>query len=135
MNSDDLLSIIIAIIAIVYSILSMAKKSQDKREETRRQYEDEDEYEEEDEEQKIHHPLPPPPKLEVAKTGSYEFHTKLDDYVSPLESTEGAVVKQKKKTNIATLVRELPEKKMLFLSYEVFSEPVSKRKSPFPWNG
>ncbi len=122
---------------MIYSFISIAKNAKRERE---RQHQD-DYYDEEDEEEEEIRVPPPVPKPQIVKQATqekespYEFHTKLDDYVSSLQNTEGAVVKSKKKANIHELMKSLPDKKLIFLSYEVFSQPVSNRKSPFPWNG
>lgn len=109
-------------------------------------------------------PLPPPaPKIQKAQkqevVGEFSFHTNLDDYTQKsaiedreleihlrpgielgseafrLAQTEGAVMKRPTKPSIKQLIKSLPEEQLLFLSYEVFHVPVSKRSSPFPWNG
>lgn len=109
-------------------------------------------------------PLPPPaPKIDKAQKqeaiGEFSFHSKLDDYTQKtsiedreleihlrpasdlcsdafrLAQSEGAVMKRPVKPSIKQLIKSLPEEQLLFLSYEVFHVPVSKRSSPFPWNG
>lgn len=89
----------------------------------------------------------------------FEFHSTLEDFQqktaiedrklaihlrSPEElvseslrkmTTEGVVVSKSGKCRIQALIKSLPQEQLLFLSYEVFHVPVSKRESPFPWNG
>jgi len=156
------MSLIIAIIAVIYTFLSIRRSN--RREEPDAPYEEEDEYDYEEEEVVV--PPPPPPKQKpkqvVAKVQEPQLQTQfkstLDNYATAtaiddrhldihlrkegelisdkfrLLETEGVVVKQKKKPTIRELIKELPEDKLLFLSYEVFSRPVCKRKSPFPWD-
>lgn len=71
----------------------------------------------------VRHMEPLPPQVEL-----------VSDAVKLAES-EGSVMVRPKKASIHDLIKSLPQEKLLFISYEVFKEPVCKRKSPFPWNG
>lgn len=97
--------------------------------------------------------------VEAPLEEKFEFHSKLEDFQqktaiedrklaihlrSPDElvseslrkmTAEGAIVSKSNKCRIQALIRSLPQEQLLFLSYEVFHVPVSKRESPFPWNG
>lgn len=101
--------------------------------------------------------VPKPPAVAIDK--KYDFHAGLDDFSSHspitdqqltihlrsenelvsdafrLAQNEGSVLIRPKKPTIQQLIKSLPQEKLLFLSYEVFHVPVSKRSSPFPWNG
>lgn len=181
---NEFISILITIIAVIYTFSTLAKSAaragRTKRTPDEREVDDEDMFEEEESfedesfeefvlKQEAPKPkaikLPPPP---VAATpaaakqeavGDFDFHSKLDDYTQKtsiddraleihlrpgselgsdafrLAQSEGAVIKRPTKASIKQLIKSLPEEQLLFLSYEVFHVPVSKRSSPFPWNG
>ena len=61
--------------------------------------------------------------------------TELTSAAFRLAQSEGSVMVRPSKPTIQALIKSLPSEKLLFLSYEVFHVPVSKRPSPFPWNG
>lgn len=160
MSLDDIVSLIIAVVAIVYSLLSMSKLKRPILD----SFEDEDEEEEE-----VRPPRPVQAPKPVAKSApptapqsvekKFVFRSQLDEFsqhtaiedrhleihlrpsselVSDafrLEATEGAVVQKAKKPTVHELIKSLPQEKLLFISYEVFHVPVSRRPSPFPWNG
>ncbi len=163
MNLDDIISLFVIVVAIIYTLISVFKTITGLKKEEK-DYLDEDE--DEDEEYEVKKPkakaksLPPEaPKQQPSSPKSAVFRSKLDDYTtrtsiddqhldihlrSPndlvsdafrVAESEGAVVKRAKKASIHDLIKALPSKKLIFLSYEVFSQPVSRRKTPFPWNG
>lgn len=72
--------------------------------------------------QEHHHEAPLPAQIEL-----------VSDAVKLAES-EGSVMVRPKKASIHDLIKSLPQEKLLLISYEVFKEPVCKRKNPFPWN-
>ncbi len=147
-NFDDYISLIIGVVAVLYSIIQVARSIYGTKPENRR-YEDEEDDDEGFEEVKKKPKAPPAaPQPAIAKQAEkpFAFHSQLDDFATKTSiedrhldvsfaDSEGAVVKRPKKPTIQELVAKLPQKKMLFLSYEVFSVPVSRRKTPFPWNG
>lgn len=177
---NEFISILITILAVIYTFSTLAKTAARARR-SKRTAEDDDLFEEAGEEeeffeefetaeqpvvpQAIKSPPPPRPLADTEKSynqrpvGDFDFHSKLDDFTQTtsiddraleigirpgselgsdafrLAQTEGAVMKRPSKASIKQLIKSLPEEQLLFLSYEVFHVPVSKRPSPFPWNG
>ncbi len=182
---DEFFSLLIVIVAIIYTFSSMAKtiarskKPMSKHGRQQDEYYDDEEDDEESEEETFedfikavktqerieeNFPIPPSPiYAEPSKVtpiaNKFEFEANLDDYSQTtniddrkltislrpgdelvsdafrLAQTEGLVMKRPQRPTIQQLISSLPQDKLLFLSYEVFHVPVSKRPSPFPWNG
>lgn len=163
MSFDDLVSLLIAIVAMLFMVVTSIKAERSRK----TKYEDEDEDEEEgyvepkpkakhNSKPKVVAP-PPAPVRQPRVAESYQFQPKMDSFTQKtniddqhltihlrpenelvsdaFRDSEGVVLTKKKKQNIQDLIKSLPQEKLLFLSYEVFHVPVSKRKSPFPWNG
>jgi hypothetical protein len=98
--------------------------------------------------------LPPEKKFATEK---FTFHAKLDDFTSQtaiegrtiaiglhtpdeiisdalrLAETEGTLYKTKKSIPVRDVLKKLPNKKLLWISHEIVSGPVSRR-APFPWD-
>ncbi|MBS0633849.1 MAG: hypothetical protein JSR37_00110 [Verrucomicrobia bacterium] len=157
MSFDDLVSLLIAIVAMLFMVVTSIKAERRTKREER--------YEEEDDEQVVRQPkakpkvVTPPatPVRQPRVAENYQFQPKMDSFTQKtniddqhltihlrpenelvsdaFRDSEGVVLTRKKKQNIQDLIKSLPQEKLLFLSYEVFHVPVSKRKSPFPWNG
>lgn len=170
-KADDYLSLIVAVLAVVYSIFTVLRSIFSKdaapsygRDSDFEEDEDDDEFEKVVEPVKkkapVRVPVIPKQAMSVAKKQeNFEFHAKLDDYTQTtaiddrhleihlrpgselcsdafrLAQSEGSVMVRPAKPTIQQLIKSLPQEKLLFLSYEVFHVPVSKRSSPFPWNG
>jgi len=178
MKIDDIVSLIVTWIAILYMVVMAFRalypkrpnevSTEEEKEMTLEEYLESLEGEEEEARpppKKVALPPPPPAVIPVQKAPEarveekFEFHSRLEDFQtktaiedrkltihlrSPDElvseslrkmSAEGTVAKMASKARIQKLIRSLPQDQLLFLSYEVFHKPVSKRDSPFPWNG
>ena len=122
-NEANYFSIFIAIVAVVYSLISIMKGRP-------RPAQDEDDEEIEE----VRAPVakrqaPPAAPIEQQAAPQYEFHSNIE------ERHDLPEVRKVKKGNIQELIKSLPQEKLLFISYEVFSKPVGSRPTPFPWNG
>lgn len=177
MSFDDIVSLFIAIIAMLFMVATSIKGARKSKREEELGYEDEEEEEEYEDQEQEQVQLPPPPPKPVSKPTQrppqmqpvavkkklvqntlYEFEPKMDSFSQktaiddrhltihlrpedelvsdPFRDADGLTfVRQRKTKNIKQLIKSLPEDQLLFLSYEVFHVPVSKRPSPFPWNG
>lgn len=161
---DDIVNIIFAILVVGYSLLTILGGIFSSKRKVPRQVEEDEEDEEQEHLPQHLPPLPPRPVVAIKKAPSappedkFEFHSSLENFQqkSAIEEqkltihlhssdelvseslrmlySEGTVYKKKSNQTISQLVKTLPEKKLLFLSYEVFHQPVSRRESPFPWN-
>ena len=154
---DDFVSVLIAIIAVVYTFVTIMRAIYT----ANKEMPEEQEEEEEEFVEVIQEKPKPLPKVQETYRPlheEYSFHSSFDDYQTEsaitdreltihlrpkgqlvsedfrLEDTEGVVVKMRQKQSVRKLIKSLPEEKLLFLSYEVFHVPVSKRPSIFPWN-
>lgn len=162
MNIDDIVNILFVVLIIGYSLFRILGSIFFPKEIPKRVEEDEAEAPPRAATHPLPPPLPAAIKVALPEkkfsTEKFEFHSKLEDFqqVSEIESqkltihlrpsdelvseslrmlgSEGTVYKRKSKNSISRLIKSLPQEKLLFLSYEVFHVPVSKRETPFPWN-
>ncbi len=131
---DDYFSMLIAAIAVIYSFLSIIKSM--KRPAPR---DEDEEFEKVAMHRQIKNAPPAPPVYYVEPPEKkVEPHSNLEPDIHAIDALrfgDSVVTRAKKRATISDLVKSLPQEKMLFISYEVFHVPVSRRPSPFPWNG
>ena len=134
MSSDDIIPTIVAIIAVLFMFVNIYNSIKASRQDVP-DYEDDEDEEELPKPVKIVRkqapPVAPVRHIEPDLPAQIEL---VSDAVKLAES-EGSVMIRPKKASVHDLIKSLPQEKLLLISYEVFKEPVCKRKSPFPWNG